>query len=448
MPFTLTRNRIIIIFLVLALIAGVFIAVLLGKRIFVGKATVSLTVWGVFDDNKAMEKAIALYKSENRNLSIQYVNKAYALDDAESYEKELLDALASGKGPDIFMFHNTWLPKHIEKIAPLNEELQTALNFPFVNYRDAFPKVIEQDFVRGTTIYASPLYLDTLALFYNKDFFDKRGVALLPATWGEFESLVNKIKEVDAGTNNITKAGAAIGGSEKSINRATDLLSLMMLQRGVKFTDSSFGRATFASIGGESGSRPGLEALKFYTQFANPNSPLYTWNERLHYSIDSFASGDTAAIFNYAHQIPVIKSKNPFLNFGVSSMPQLAGAPNPVNYANYWGLAVSNQSKNIPWAWQFILSATTKEKIAGSYAEKAGKPPALRTLIDKSRNDPELGVFVKQALTASSWPQIDNVLVETAFSDMIDAVVRGQLTPEVALNKAADEISAVMRKKQ
>ncbi len=446
MSFTLTRNRIIIIFLGLVLIAGVFIMVLLGKRIFEGESAVNLTVWGVFDDDKALNQAIELYRQKNRNVTINYVNKKYALDDSESYEKELIDALAAGKGPDIFMFHNTWLPKHQEKIAPFDEPLQASLGFPFVKFRDAFPKVVMQDFTRGTTVYASPLYLDTLALFYNKDLFDRENI-LRPATWAEFQSAVSKLKEVTPSSNALIKAGGAIGGSEKSVNRATDLLSLLMLQNNTEFVDDAFSRASFSQSGG-GGSAPGLDSLKYYTQFANPNSPLYTWNDRFHYSIDSFASGDTAMMFNYAHQIPVIKSKNAFLNFGVSAMPQLAGAELPVNYANYWGLAVSNQSKNIPWAWQFILSVTTSATIAESYADAAKKPPALLTLIDKKLNDPELGVFSKQSRTASSWPQIDNILVEKTFSNMIEAVIKGQLTPEVALSRAADEISVEMRKKQ
>ena len=156
-------------------------------------------------------------------------------------------------------------------------------------------------------------------------------------------------------------------------------------------------------------------------------------------------------MFNYSHQIPIIKAKNPFLNFGIAAAPLEAGCENTtpstcVSYANFWGLAVSKKSRNPGWAWDFIIYATMNEAAAKSYFTATKKPPALSALISENLNDPDYGVFLSQALIARSWPQIDNNAVDNSFSNMIQAVITGRLSPMDALNKAQDEVSQLMQR--
>ena len=342
------------------------------------------------------------------------------------------------------MIHGSWLPKHYEKLASVTEQ-----QLPIADFRNFFPQVVEQDFAPDGKIYALPLSIDTMALFYNKDFFDRKGVALPPATWKEFENLVPRLRELNPDTKKIEKAAAAIGGTDRSVNRASDLIALLMLQGGAKMTDDAFTRAVFSetiSVPGGGNAPAGLNALNFYAQFANPTSPYYTWNDNLHYSIDNFAEGTTAMMFNYYYQAGALKTKNPFLNFAVAPMPQPAGALQPVNYANYWGYAVSVKSQNAWWAWDLLAFMTTNEEAAAAYLKTTGKPPALRTIINAKLNDPDFGVFARQALTARSWPQVDNLAVEKSFSDMIRLVVTGEAPPEAALRRAEEEITALMKR--
>ncbi|MEK7574008.1 MAG: extracellular solute-binding protein [Patescibacteria group bacterium] len=394
-----------------------------------------LEFWGVFDKSDIYQSVIDQFQNIHQGVSINYRQF-----DPQSYENELINALAAGQGPDIFMIHNSWLPKHYDKISPLpSEKLNIAV------YGDQlFPKVVKTDFTANDVIYALPLSIDTLALIYNKDIFDQSGIALAPATWLEFQNIVPKLRILD-NTGKISRAAAAIGGSEKSVNRATDLLSLLMLQAGAQMTDQDFTRATFAQTltGGFS---PGLNALEFYTRFANPINFDYTWNEALHYSLDSFAESSSAMIFNYAYQLPNLKAKNPLLNLGVAPIPQNNPAK-AVNYANYWGYTVSNKSPYSDLVWDFILLLTTNQNNARAYLQETKKPPALRFLINEYSNDPEIGIFAKQILTAKSWPQINDNKIETIFSDMIESVINGRQSAETALDQAEAEVSQLMMRK-
>ncbi len=435
-----TRNQIIII-------AGIGIFVLLLVLMLLGVIPglkgsgdvfnfqtgrqAELKFWGVFDDVSVIQPVISEYSQINKDVRIDYRH----FDDATVYEKELVNALATGKAPDILMFHNTWLLKHYDKILPAPEN-----TFSLSQLQQLFPTIVEQDFALDGKVYSLPLYVDTLALLYNKDIFDAKAIALTPSNWNEFQTLIPQLRLINQ-LNQIIKPAVAIGGSEKSINYASDLLNLLMMQ----FDNQMINIRNSVNFGTKT-----LGAFDFYLQFANPSSPYYTWNDNLLYSIDSFAQGSTAIIFNYASQIPLIKDKSPFLNLGISAMPQLVDAAQgqPVNYANYWGLAVSNQSKNSLSAWNFIVSVTTNPKIAEIYLKASNKPPALRSLIEKYKNDPQLGVFAKQALSARSWPQPDNTEVKQFFSDMIESVLNGRLSAKNALTQAENEINDLFRAKR
>ena len=354
----LTRNQIIIIGIVLLLIIGVVIVFVVGRRESVsGQLSGKINFWGVEDSSQVMRELIDKYKALRPGAEVNYLEI-----NPETYEADLINALAGASGPDLFMIHNTWLPKHYDKIMPLISE-----SFALKDLQSLFPTVIEQDFAPDGIIYALPLYLDTLALFYNKDFFDEKGIALTPKNWEDFQNMIPKLRELDR-AGKITKAAAAIGGSNKSVENATDILNLLMLQTGTKMVSDDFSRATF-STGGQ-------QALKFYTDFANPSGPYFTWNENLPYSSDYFGQEGAAMMFGYARQIPLIKQKNPFLRFGVIPMLQPKEASKPINYANYWGVAASVKSKNAPLAWDFALYLATNLDAQRKYAELTAKPPA------------------------------------------------------------------------
>ncbi|KKU14849.1 MAG: ABC transporter, solute-binding protein [Parcubacteria group bacterium GW2011_GWB1_45_9] len=437
-----TRNQLIIIGSVVGVVFVIGLIVWFGFRENIGRQDdVRLMAWGVFDDTRAFQTIADGFSAQRRGVIIEYRQ----FTDPVVYERELVNALAAGTGPDIFMFHNTWLPKHYDKVIPfLSEQMNIAA------LRELFPKVVEQDFSDDGFVYALPLSVDTLAMLYNKDDFNSASIVFPPKTWSELEDSVSRLRRVNTVTNEIIKPAAAIGGSLKSINRAADLLSLLMLQSGTRMTDSNFGNAAFSQpvIFQNQSFLSGLTAFNFYTQFANASSPFYTWNDSQHYSLDGFADESVSIIFNYAFQIPQLKQKNPFLSIGIASMPQPNTADRRVDFPNYWGLAVSNISSNSNIALDFVKIAATDANIMRSYGALTQKPPALLSLINEKLNDQILGVFARQALTARSWPQIDNVSVEEIFSSMIEAVISGRVSPADALKEAENSVTALMRQRR
>ncbi len=425
----MTRAQVIIIGIGAVIVLGVvlvFIGIIPGLKTESSKP-VTLEFWGV-ESSSAFNDALALYKQTHKKVEVRYREL-----DESSYESTLVNALASGKGPDLFMVHSTWTPKHFDKMLPFGDA-----QISFKQFQDLFPRVAEQDFAPDGAIFALPLYIDTLALFYNKDIFDRKSIALPPGNWTEVQNAITKIREVDKG-GRITLAGAALGGNGASVDHAPDILSLLMLQTGVEMTTNDFSNARFA--------HDGLTSLNFYTKFANPQSPSYTWSDELGLSLDAFAQGNVGIIFDYADRLGLIQNKNSFLRIGVVPMPQAEGTSNRVDYADYYGVAVSTQSAEADAAAALALALATDQDTNLAYLRATGLPPALRVTINQTLELPTLGVFARQALTARSWPQGDATIVTRAFNDMIQDVVTRHSTPEKAIKLAEDVVTQTMRRR-
>ena len=72
-----------------------------------------LEVWGVFDDSDAFQEVIGKYKELNPNVA----EISYRKFNVDTYRQDLLDALAAGNGPDIFLVRNSWTPAFADKIV-------------------------------------------------------------------------------------------------------------------------------------------------------------------------------------------------------------------------------------------------------------------------------------------------------------------------------------------
>ena len=81
-----------------------------------------------------------------------------------------------------------------------------------------------------------------------------------------------------------------------------------------------------------------------------------------------------------------------------------------------------------------------------TYLNKTNRPSARRDVIDLQRNDPQLGVFAVQVLSAKSWFQIDSNAIDNIFADMIDDVNLGRASVRAALRAAESKINVLMTK--
>lgn len=463
------KKLIILSLLFIFIITSGFGCKLVDRKTQEAMKPLTLTYWRVYDGPDAFEEILNAYKVLHPFITINYRKLRYS-----EYENELINALAEDRGPDIFSIHNTWAKKYLGKITPMPptitmaypvirgtlkkeviSELRTAKSLNLNDLKNNFVDAVYQDAVISVLnektkqyekrVYGLPLSVDTLAMYYNKDLFNNAGITEPPVYWNSsFQQDVKKMtKQNDKGE--IIQSGATLGGSD-NIERYSDILSILMMQNGSAMMDES-GQALFNAIPAafkDQKYNPGLEALRFYSDFANPAKEVYSWNKNLDNSLNLFARGKVGIMFGYSYHLPIIKAQAPKLNFGLAKLPQIEGNT-PVNFANYWLETVSNKSKYANEAWDFIQFETKAEQVK-TYLAKAKKPTALRTLVNEQIEDLDIGVFAQQVLTAKSWYKgADANAAEKIFAEMIDAVVLTQDKIENIINLAANKVGQTVR---
>lgn len=395
-----------------------------------------LQFWGVYDDPAFYGRAIETFSKEHPNIKVVYKVINY-----NDYERELINSFAAGTGPDIFLIHHTWLPKIGHLLQPMPEpDPESKEASPFLNinqFKDQFVDVVADDLTRNDRIYGMPLYVDTLGLYYNKDIFNSEGIINTPKTYEDLNLVIGQLTRLDQ-DGNIQRSALPIG-TVQNINRPSDILAMLMLQSGVKMNENpNSTRVIFAA------SDAAKTALQYYTDFANPQKQVYTWNDQQPYSIDAFINGKSVMMFNYSHHIRTIRSKSARFNFAVATVPQISNAPFAISYPNYWAPAVAKSSKNGEAAWEF-LTFLGSARGAASYINASNRPAARKDFIEQQRSDPDLGPFAIQALYARSWNQIDNVKIEQILGRMIEDVNLGRADYEGALGRAGDAINLLSR---
>lgn len=428
---------------------------------------VTLEYWRVYDDSDAFEEIIASYNALHPFVTINYKKLT-----PEEYETELIDALAEDRGPDVFSIQSTWIKDYQKKIAPMPEK--TRMVYPIVKgtvkketvnevretrsltlkeLREKFADTVYDDVVLeikddkgeslGQKIYGLPLALDTMAMYYNKDLLNNAGIIEAPKYWDKsFQQAVKKLTKQN-NKGKIIQSGAALGGS-KNIERASDILVLLMMQNGAIMEDDN-GRVMFQNIPEKLNHNPGIGALEFYSDFSDPGKEVYCWNEAMTGSLDAFTQGSLAIMFGYAYHLPIIKARAPKLNFGIAKMPQIEENP-IINNPNYWVETVSAKSKHQEVAWDFVQYMSKAENVK-KYLKKTSKPTALKALVEEQMSDLDVGVFAEQVITAKSWYHGSDVKeAEAAITEMIDLAIKREIDTEDILKQGASKVQQTIEK--
>ena len=416
---------------------------------------INLVYWRTQDSQDAFTAIIDGWQALYPHISVTYKTIR-----GEEYEQALLEAWAEDRGPDLFSIPNIWLGKYqtkilsvdlsqeivlarqvmVGKIKPEPKLIEEKMKVPNLReLRETFVETVSNGIIFEDKIYGLPLGLDLLVLYYNKDLLNNAGIITPPQTWQEFVNSVNALTLQDR-YGNFIQSGAAMGTAENVAN-LTDILSLLMLQNGTSMVNQRNQVIFDQGLIDDPTYFPGIEALLFYTGFANPYQGIYTWNEQMINSLDAFIQGRVGFILGYSNYLPIIKSQAPKLNFDIAKVPQISGSFKEVNYAQYWLETVSKKTKYPSEAWGFLLYAIEAQN-AQTFIEKTKRPTAHRALIQKQLEDFDLAPFARGVLTAQTWYQGKNYsLVEEAFQEMVKNVLIGEKTAKEAIDYCAKKVN-------
>ena len=428
----LNFQLIILIVFIVAAIFGVLVfsgAIPLGGSSTVGpKGTVVL--WGTIPYID-LSTPLQAFNAANPTFIVKYVQK-----DVDTFDQSLLEALASGTGPDMFFLPDNLAFHYSNKIFTIPYS-----SYPLNSFKNSFTGAGEV-FLTDTGILAFPMSVDPLMMYYNRSILDANGIVYPPTTWTDLTSLVPTLTQKD-NSNTITKSAVAMG-QFSNINNAKDILATLFMQTGnpiIKEQNGVFISTLNAQIKNSNIS----SVLKFYTDFTDPNQNVYSWNASFPNSADAFSSENLTFYFGFASELKSLINKNPNQDFFVAPIPQIKNSTSKLTMSHVTGLAISSFSKNFNTAFTAASLMATGD-FAASFALATGTAPARRDLLTTKPTDAYSPYFYSSALYAKSWLDPSPTDTSNIFSGMVNAVLSGNMTALDAIGDANAKMSLLLLK--
>lgn len=416
-------------------------------------------VWGTFDDAAFNAVLRQLSEGDSRFKNITYVEKK-----PETYSSDLTEALASGRGPDIFLMRQDSAVRDASKVLPIPYE-----SFPREQFANTFIQSAEP-FLSSSGVLAIPLLVDPLVLYWNRDMLGTAGFSQAPQAWDELYNYSAKLTKRDE-TNSVLKSGVALG-EYQNVAHAKDILALLILQAGGRITVQQGDTLVSALLSRSNEAQLPVEAaLRFYTEFANPSNVYYSWNRAQRESRAAFGASLLALYVGRASEEVFIRQTNPNLNFAAAAIPQLKTKDTAINVGDVYALAIPRTSDNLGGAQQaaYILASSQSSSLL---AQAIGVPSARRDVLAQSVECHEclragsgcaedkrkqcVGfdtsgtdyLFNKQAIISRSWIDPNPEKTDELFRGMIEGVTSGAQKISEALQRADQTLGTLLREQE
>lgn len=395
-----------------------------------------VTIWGTFPSD-TISPAINVIK--NRDLSINYSNK-----NKDTYQQDLIEAFANGKGPDLFIITPDMIRKNNNFIYKT----------PYASYPE---KAFRDLYIDGADIYLDdkdgvigfPIVVDPLVLYFNKDILSNEGIVSPPKTWDELftlNSLLTKRESVGGGT--INQSMIALG-QYSNINNVKDILATLLIQNNnfIVKKGGTFGYTSTLNNNASNSSVSPIESiLEFFTAFSSPSNTSYSWNRSLPNSLDMFTSGKLAFYLGYSSELFNIEAANPNLSFDVKEIPQVKDTTSKRTYGEIYAVVINKKSSNIALATS-VAKLFSQGDGAKEVSLASSLPPASRILLSNKPSDiPYLYTFFNSALISRSWLDPDDVKSNDIFESLIENILSNKLSKIEAINKAQNQLDLLLKK--
>lgn len=392
----------------------------------------SVTIWGTIPSGQMTELLGAMSPVDGDLQDVTYVEQ-----DAATYESVLLNAMAAGTAPDLFLVTQEQIASFTDKVLPIPYGTVSQSQF-LSSYIDE-----AQLFLTKQGALALPFTVDPMIMYWNRDLFAAAGVANAPEHWNDFLTLAPKMTSLD-NSQNVRRSAVAIGAWQNVLH-AKEILSTLFMQAG-EFLTIRNDSGTLVSIFGQSrsgGANPAESALRFYTEFANPGKTTYSWNRSLPRSDEAFVGGMTAVYFGYASEMRGIAERNPNLRYSVAVMPQLQGSSVPITFGELTGFAIPRSARNAPGA-AVVAQKLTSRNAGALWLQFTGLPSARRDVQIDTSASVSSEVFARSALISRGWSDPSARETDLVFKAMIESVISGRNEPAAAVAEAAQEFDRLM----
>ena len=381
----------------------------------------SVIIWGTYDA-RVINSWLNGLQDTNENLA----GVGYQEFSEETFDRELLEALAEQRGPDILLLNNYQLHEQENRIFQLSSDI-----YPKRAYRDTFVQMSEV-YETPNGILGLPLFSDPLVLLWNRTMFQSASLVSPPASWQEYTQLVDTFTTRE--DNLVISRSVLPAGETTNIANAEETIFALALQSGNPLSGyAGSERVSILSGEGSLGIPSLAQALEFFISFSRPSSPLYSWNRSLPDAQGYFLGGNAATYIAFASEIPSITRKNPNLNFDVAELPQSETGTLKSTYADLYGLFLTNGSNNKTGAVRLMNYLTQREAL--TQLQDIQKIGVVRRDMASQVSGEELftNIFARSSIYGSTYIAPSKQSIDQVMNNIVTDITSGARSVSDAL---------------
>lgn len=381
---------------------------------------VEIEYWQYYFEGRvtAIDQLIEQFEAENPDITVKHTHFPYA-----QYRTKIAAAVLAGEGPQVVQLYYGWLPDFMK--AGLLEPLPTDVFDPATIDEEFFP--ITQRMKVDGQYYGLPTAVRSLAMFYNKDLFEKAGLdpESPPATYEELVEAAKAIAEHDS-AGNLLVAGITATPVAQDAHWWREVL--IRQNGGTPYSDD--GRQVTYNT------PEGAAALHNYTDmFMVHDATEYGF---MNESQASFAAQRAGILIDGSFRIGAVQEMEG-LNWGVAPLPEHNGIAS--NYASYWinGITRGTEGEELEASLKFLEFITRPEAMQ-LWLEVVGELPARPevALTEQNLADPVYGPFLEGLKGAQTTEFVNESAQRQIWLDMIDRINIGGVSVEDSLAQAAE----------
>ncbi|HRK20736.1 MAG TPA: sugar ABC transporter substrate-binding protein [Fimbriimonadaceae bacterium] len=303
-----------------------------------GVVTVEMCVWGMpFENALYTDVYIPEFERQNPGIKVKFHH-------FEDYGNRLRLTFAGGIAPDVMRMSLDSGPAYIRKGT--NLALDKYIDGPDGIDRKDFIEILWDGLEFEGKTYGLPQDINIIGLFYNKDLFDKKGLAYPNEnwTWEDLKSAAEKLTEDTDRDGRPEVIGLHMGWGGYGFRP-------FLYQAGGRIWNEDKSRTVIDSP-------EAVRALQYYKSLMTSYSLAKSDSQRGGLGPDKFfEAGKVAMFMDGSWRSPSLKNNAPKLNFGVAPLPKGDFAMS-ISTSCFWGISRGTRHPDAAWKLAKFLSST------------------------------------------------------------------------------------------
>lgn len=318
------------------------------------------------------------------------------------FDTKLTASMGAGDAPDVMYMWD--YPTYGDSLEPLDERIEAEGE----DYKNNFFEALWPYNSKDDITYGVPVSVVTSCLYYNKDIFDKAGVAYPTDDW-TWEDLQKASKEIESKVD-------GVNGFTFGMKTLPYTFEMYLWSNGTAFVDED------GKMDGNINSKKSVEVFKMF-QDMEKDGLAYAAEK----GVSSEMLGGKTAMY-VDGTWPMKQFDEEGINYGIAQIPKFKGQDKSISVVNTCGIAISKDSKHKDEAWEFLKYWTGEEM--NKYRIKT-ELPALKSVVEseKMRENEKYGAFytaldncagyVPASFIVDDWSETDSdvaLAIESIFN--------------------------------